>query len=163
MPPWVGWQQSWVRPSPIPSPDQLGMVSLTGVAPHSMSARCCFYAHRLSQLCSLHQSPPCQPSPLCQPGPWSMLAPAKPRTPAPALPFPCRPSWTLAGVVGLITTGLLLLVKGEGANFNPWGFTLIMAASCFSGVALESARALEEAGRACNIPWRGTEQREHPA
>lgn len=45
----------------------------------------------------------------------------------------CRPSWSLAGVVGIISCGLLLLVYGE-SNFNPLGFAVVMTASMLSGL-----------------------------
>ncbi|KAL3137738.1 hypothetical protein ABBQ38_005002 [Trebouxia sp. C0009 RCD-2024] len=44
-----------------------------------------------------------------------------------------RPSWSLAGVVGIISCGLLLLVYGE-SNFNPLGFAVVMTASMLSGL-----------------------------
>ncbi|MEW5301121.1 MAG: hypothetical protein WDW36_004000 [Sanguina aurantia] len=44
-----------------------------------------------------------------------------------------KPSWELAGVVGVITAGLALLVKGE-TDFDLLGFVLVMAASCASGL-----------------------------
>jgi hypothetical protein len=44
-----------------------------------------------------------------------------------------RPTWSLAGVVLVIVTGLLLLVKGE-TKFDGTGFALVMTASCMSGL-----------------------------
>lgn len=44
-----------------------------------------------------------------------------------------RPSWHLATVVGVISLGLVLLVKGE-TSFNLLGFVLVMTASMLSGL-----------------------------
>lgn len=44
-----------------------------------------------------------------------------------------RPSWGLAGVVVVITCGLLLLVAGE-AKFDAVGFMLVMSASALAGL-----------------------------
>ncbi len=44
-----------------------------------------------------------------------------------------RPNWHLAGVVGVITAGLVLLVAGED-KFDLTGFLLVMSASAMSGV-----------------------------
>jgi hypothetical protein len=46
-----------------------------------------------------------------------------------------RPSWRLGGVVGIISTGLVLLVKGEmkHQHFDLLGFSLVMMASCMAG------------------------------
>lgn len=46
---------------------------------------------------------------------------------------PRRPSWGLAGVVGVISAGLALLVAGE-TEFDGLGFALVMAASALSGL-----------------------------
>ena len=46
---------------------------------------------------------------------------------------PCRPSWNLAAVVGIISLGLTLLVKGE-TQFDLVGFILVMTASMLSGL-----------------------------
>lgn len=45
----------------------------------------------------------------------------------------CRPSWSLAGVVLIITCGLLLLVAGE-TKFDMLGFVLVMSASALAGL-----------------------------
>ena len=45
----------------------------------------------------------------------------------------CRPSWSLAGIVGIISCGLLLLVYGE-SHFNLLGFVVVMTASMLSGL-----------------------------
>ncbi len=47
--------------------------------------------------------------------------------------MPCRPSWSLAGIVGIISCGLLLLVYGE-SHFNLLGFVVVMTASMLSGL-----------------------------
>ncbi len=47
--------------------------------------------------------------------------------------MPCRPSWSLAGIVGIISCGLLLLVYGE-SHFNLVGFVVVMTASMLSGL-----------------------------
>lgn len=44
-----------------------------------------------------------------------------------------RPSWSLAGVMAIISCGLLLLVYGE-TDFNIVGFALVMIAACLSGL-----------------------------
>lgn len=44
-----------------------------------------------------------------------------------------RPCWSLAGVVCVIVSGLLLLVEGE-SEFDTTGFALVMSASCLSGL-----------------------------
>eukprot|EP00803_Ostreobium_quekettii_P001878 evm.model.scf_188.11 EVM.evm.TU.scf_188.11 scf_188:101557-108626(-) len=44
-----------------------------------------------------------------------------------------KPSWRLAGVVAVISTGILLLVFGE-AEFNLVGFLLVMTAACLAGL-----------------------------
>jgi hypothetical protein len=44
-----------------------------------------------------------------------------------------RPSWSLAGVVAIISLGLTLLVAGE-TKFNMVGFVLVMLASMLSGL-----------------------------
>ncbi|KAK9819261.1 hypothetical protein WJX81_007119 [Elliptochloris bilobata] len=44
-----------------------------------------------------------------------------------------KPSWSLAGVVGVISAGLALLVAGE-TQFDALGFALVMAASALSGL-----------------------------
>lgn len=45
----------------------------------------------------------------------------------------CRPSWSLALVVTIITSGLLLLVAGE-TKFSLWGFIVVMTAAALSGL-----------------------------
>ena len=45
----------------------------------------------------------------------------------------CRPSWSLAGIVGVISCGLLLLVYGE-SHFDLLGFLVVMTASMLSGL-----------------------------
>ena len=52
-----------------------------------------------------------------------------------------RPSWGLAGVVGVIVSGLLLLVKGE-AKFDATGFALVMTAACMSGLRFTLTQVL---------------------
>eukprot|EP00877_Chromochloris_zofingiensis_P007804 jgi/Chrzof1/3277/Cz12g19080.t1 len=52
-----------------------------------------------------------------------------------------RPSWELAGVVTVIVTGLLLLVYGE-SEFDLLGFTLVMTASCLSGLRFTLTQVL---------------------
>lgn len=54
---------------------------------------------------------------------------------------PHRPSWELAGVVTVIVTGLLLLVYGE-SEFDLLGFTLVMTASCLSGLRFTLTQVL---------------------
>ncbi|DBA91746.1 hypothetical protein WJX77_007198 [Trebouxia sp. C0004] len=44
-----------------------------------------------------------------------------------------KPSWSLAGIVGIISCGLLLLVYGE-SHFNLLGFVVVMTASMLSGL-----------------------------
>lgn len=44
-----------------------------------------------------------------------------------------RPSWSLAGVVLVISLGLGLLVAGE-TEFNLAGFVIVMVASALSGL-----------------------------
>lgn len=44
-----------------------------------------------------------------------------------------RPSWALAGIVLVISSGLLMLVSGE-AEFELRGFVLVMSAACLSGL-----------------------------
>lgn len=53
----------------------------------------------------------------------------------------CRPSWGLGGVVGVIVTGLALLVEGE-TDFDPLGFSLVMTASCLSGLRFTLTQVL---------------------
>lgn len=53
----------------------------------------------------------------------------------------CRPSWGLAGVVGVIVTGLALLVEGE-ADYDGLGFSLVMTASCLSGLRFTLTQVL---------------------
>jgi len=52
-----------------------------------------------------------------------------------------KPSWSLAGVVVVISAGLLLLVKGE-AEFHLLGFTLVMSAACLSGLRFTLTQVL---------------------
>ena len=47
--------------------------------------------------------------------------------------FCCRPSWHLALVVLVISTGLALMVKGE-TQFDALGFVVVMTASMLSGL-----------------------------
>jgi len=51
------------------------------------------------------------------------------------------PSWSLAGVVAVIVSGLLLLVQGE-ADFDATGFVLVMSASCMSGLRFTLTQVL---------------------
>ena len=44
-----------------------------------------------------------------------------------------RPNWRLGLVVMIISAGLVMLVKGE-THFDMAGFTLVMVASCCSGL-----------------------------
>jgi solute carrier family 35 protein C2 len=46
---------------------------------------------------------------------------------------PCRASWSLAGVVVVIASGLLLLVAGE-TKFDLVGFLLVMTAAMLAGL-----------------------------
>jgi len=57
-----------------------------------------------------------------------------------------RPSWTLAGVVAIISVGLLLLVYGETA-FDVTGFTLVMTASALSGLRWTITQVLLQGGK----------------
>lgn len=68
--------------------------------------------------------------------------------PAPTTLPTCRPSWSLAGVVGVIVTGLLLLVKGE-AKFDATGFALVMTAACMSGLRFTLTQVRVGAGFGC--------------
>lgn len=52
-----------------------------------------------------------------------------------------KPSWSLAGVVLIIASGLLLLVAGE-TEFDGAGFALVMLASCFSGLRFTLTQVL---------------------
>ncbi|KIZ00166.1 hypothetical protein MNEG_7792 [Monoraphidium neglectum] len=52
-----------------------------------------------------------------------------------------QPTWSLAGVVLVIVTGLLLLVKGE-TKFDGTGFALVMTASCMSGLRFTLTQVL---------------------
>jgi solute carrier family 35, member C2 len=56
-----------------------------------------------------------------------------------------KPSWTLAGVVAIISVGLLLLVYGETA-FDPTGFALVMTASALSGLRWTITQVLLQGG-----------------
>jgi len=56
-----------------------------------------------------------------------------------------RPSWTLAGVVAIISVGLLLLVYGETA-FDATGFALVMTASALSGLRWTITQVLLQGG-----------------
>lgn len=47
--------------------------------------------------------------------------------------FIFRPSWRLAGIMGVITSGILLLVYGE-TKFNFIGFSLVLVAACLAGL-----------------------------
>ena len=44
-----------------------------------------------------------------------------------------KPTWGLAGIVVVISTGLVMLVDGE-VEFNLLGFFLVMSAAAMSGV-----------------------------
>lgn len=61
----------------------------------------------------------------------------------------CRPSWSLAGVVAVIVSGLLLLVRGE-ADFDATGFVLVMSASCMSGLRFTLTQVLLHGNRGSN-------------
>lgn len=52
-----------------------------------------------------------------------------------------KPSWSLVGVVCVIVTGLLLLVKGE-TKFDLTGFSLVMTAACMSGLRFTLTQVL---------------------
>ncbi|KAI8469016.1 MAG: triose-phosphate transporter family-domain-containing protein, partial [Monoraphidium minutum] len=52
-----------------------------------------------------------------------------------------QPSWSLAGVMCVIVTGLLLLVRGE-TRFNATGFALVMTAACMSGLRFTLTQVL---------------------
>ncbi|GBF93418.1 sugar phosphate phosphate translocator [Raphidocelis subcapitata] len=52
-----------------------------------------------------------------------------------------QPSWSLAGIVAIIVTGLLLLVEGE-AKFDATGFALVMTAACMSGLRFTLTQVL---------------------
>ena len=54
-------------------------------------------------------------------------------SPTPPPPLTHSPSWSLGGVVAVISVGLLLLVYGE-TSFDAVGFTLVMTASALSGL-----------------------------
>jgi solute carrier family 35 protein C2 len=60
--------------------------------------------------------------------------------------LPCSPSWSLAGVVAVIVSGLLLLVRGE-ADFDTTGFVLVMSASCMSGLRFTLTQVLLHGNR----------------
>ncbi|KAG2496800.1 hypothetical protein HYH03_005207 [Edaphochlamys debaryana] len=52
-----------------------------------------------------------------------------------------KPSWGLAGVVFVIVSGLVLLVRGE-TKFDTLGFGLVMTASCLSGLRFTLTQVL---------------------
>lgn len=54
-------------------------------------------------------------------------------TPVPLPSLLYRPSWDLAGVVCVISIGLMLLVAGE-VDFHLVGFLLVMTASALAGL-----------------------------
>ena len=56
-----------------------------------------------------------------------------------------RPSWSLAGVVAVISSGLMLLVYGE-AHFDGVGFALVMTASALSGLRWTITQVLLQGG-----------------
>ena len=56
-----------------------------------------------------------------------------------------RPSWSLAGVVAVISSGLMLLVYGE-AHFDSIGFALVMTASALSGLRWTITQVLLQGG-----------------
>lgn len=60
--------------------------------------------------------------------------------------LPRSPSWSLAGVVAVIVSGLLLLVRGE-ADFDTTGFVLVMSASCMSGLRFTLTQVLLHGNR----------------
>lgn len=60
--------------------------------------------------------------------------------------LPHSPSWSLAGVVAVIVSGLLLLVRGE-ADFDTTGFVLVMSASCMSGLRFTLTQVLLHGNR----------------
>ena len=65
---------------------------------------------------------------------WTMTLDPEPLNPKYWAAGACdRPSWSLAGVVGIMSVGLVLLVFGE-TSFNLQGFIVVMAASCLSGL-----------------------------
>lgn len=51
------------------------------------------------------------------------------------------PTWGLAGIVVVISTGLVMLVDGE-VEFNLFGFFLVMSAAAMSGVRWTIAQVL---------------------
>lgn len=57
-----------------------------------------------------------------------------------------RPSWALAGVVFVITCGLLLLVAGE-TKFDALGFILVMSASALAGLRWTITQVLLQGNR----------------
>lgn len=73
------------------------------------------------------------------------------------------PSWSLAGVVAVIVSGLLLLVQGE-ADFDATGFVLVMSASCMSGLRFTLTQLLlhGKAGHEHGEPLRSRLWHWHP-
>lgn len=69
----------------------------------------------------------------------------------------CRPSWSLAGVVAVIVSGLLLLVRGE-ADFDTTGFVLVMSASCMSGLRFTLTQVLLHGNRGNNSSSSSSQQ-----
>ena len=59
--------------------------------------------------------------------------------------FECRPNWHLALVVGVISLGLALMVKGE-TQFDLLGFVLVMTASMLSGLRWTITQVLLQGG-----------------
>lgn len=68
-----------------------------------------------------------------------------------------KPSWSLAGVVAIICTGLLLLVYGETA-FDGAGFALVMTASALSGLRWTITQVLLQ-----GVPGGGSDGHAAPA
>jgi hypothetical protein len=68
-----------------------------------------------------------------------------------------RPSWGLAGVVLVISAGLLMLVEGE-TKFDAVGFFVVMTASMMSGFRWTITQVLlqgDKADRSAGEPLRG--------
>eukprot|EP00210_Caulerpa_lentillifera_P008463 g8074.t2 len=61
-----------------------------------------------------------------------------------------RPSWGLAGIMGVITSGILLLVYGE-TKFNFIGFSLVMVAACLAGLRWTLTQVFLQGGDSSHI------------
>lgn len=67
------------------------------------------------------------------------------------------PTWSLAGTIAIISTGLLMLVAGE-VEFDVFGFFLVITAACMSGLRWTITQILLQV-RSALSRWRQVHKR----